>query len=133
MFAFLLRSALHALLCCAQSCQIATDATRQVIEIKDSKIKSKGCTHNAEAVSWSLTLATKSIGPVASRRRPVAVKVAVPGDIASLGTWEDRDRLLLVVKRGRIRFGVLLCEVMLLGHVEVRDHLPPIEGRPVSL
>ena len=63
---------------------------------------------------------------------PVAAKVAVQRDIASVA-WEDRDRLLLVVKRGRIRFRVLLCEVMLLGHVEVRDHLPPTEGRPVSL
>jgi hypothetical protein len=63
---------------------------------------------------------------------PVAVNVAVQRDIASLGTREDRDRLLLVMKRGGIRFRVLLCEVMLLGHVEVRDHLPPIERRHVS-
>jgi hypothetical protein len=64
---------------------------------------------------------------------PAAVKIGVQRDIASLGTWKDRDRLLLVVKRRRIRFRVLLCELMLLGHMEVRDHLPPIEGRPVSL
>lgn len=64
---------------------------------------------------------------------PAAVKVGVQRDIASLGSWKDRDRLLLVVKRGRIRFRMLLCEIMLLGHVKVRDHLPPIEWRSVTL
>ena len=58
-----------------------------------------------------------------------ALKVGIQRDIASLGTWEDRDRLLLVAKRGRISFRVLLSEFMLLGQVEVRDHLPPIDPK----
>lgn len=41
--------------------------------------------------------------------------------------------MLLVAKGGRIRFRMLLCEVILLSHVEVRNHLPPTERRPVSL
>ncbi len=64
---------------------------------------------------------------------PAAFKVGVQRYIGTLGIWEDRDCLLLVVKRGCVRFRVILGEVLLLGHVEVRDHLPPSEGRPESL